>query len=58
MKIFEVIKKIFLTICTVAFFVFAIGMTILLLTFNKYGVTEIGGTSLVIIKEDTALNKS
>lgn len=55
MKIFEVIKKVFLSVCTVAFFVFAIGMTILLLNFNQYGVTELGGTSLVIIQEDTAL---
>ena len=57
MKALEVIKKIFLGILTVAFFTFAIVMTFLLLNFNDYGVTKVGDTSFVIIKDDIASEK-
>lgn len=52
MKVLNKIKQIFLTILGVAFFAFALIMTILLLNYNNFGVTQFGGTSLIIIKED------
>lgn len=51
MKIGKIIKKIFLGILGVVFFGFAIGITFLLLNYNKYGVTEIEDTSVIIIKK-------
>lgn len=36
----------------VVYFVFVIAMTILLLNFNDYGVTEFGDTSLIIINDE------
>ncbi len=50
MKILQIIKKVVIGILVVAFFVFAIAMTVLLLNYNKYGVTQFGDTTLVIIK--------
>lgn len=52
MKVLDIIKRIFFGILTIAFFTFAIIMTFLLLNYNKYGVTEIGDTSLILIKEE------
>ena len=57
MKVVETIKKIILTILGVAFFAFALCMTILLLYFNKYGVTQFGNTSLIIINEEITSEK-
>lgn len=51
MKVLNAIKKLFLGVLTLVFFVYAIIMTFLLLNFNKYGVTEVGDTSIVIIKD-------
>ena len=51
MKVLKLIKKIIIGILAVIFFGFAIGMTVLLLNVNRYGVSEFGDTSLVIIKE-------
>lgn len=51
-KIILTIKKIITSILAVLFFGFAIAMTILLLNYNKYGVTQFDNTSLIIIKEE------
>lgn len=48
---FEKVKRIvFITVCFI-YFAFALLMTVLLLNFNDYGVTQFGETSLVILKE-------
>lgn len=46
-KVLDIIKKVLIVI----FFIFTITMTILLLNFNKYGVTQFDETSLLIIKK-------
>lgn len=51
MKALETIKKIFITIIGVVYFAFALAMTILLLNFNNYGVTQFGDTSFIILKK-------
>lgn len=51
MKIIKLIKKILFGIFGALFFAFAIAITFLLLNYNKYGVTEIENTSIVIIKD-------
>jgi hypothetical protein len=52
MKIVKVLKKILIGIVGIIFFGFAIAMTILLLNFNDYGVTEFSDTSLVIMRNE------
>ena len=54
MKALKVVKKVLFIIIAVAYFSFASVMTILLLNYNKYNVTQFGDTSLVIIKEDVS----
>ena len=54
MKGLKVIKKIFLGIIGVIFFVFAVTMSIFLLNRNKFGVTEFNNTSYLAIKEKLA----
>ena len=44
----KVVKKVLLTIVGVLYFAFALCMTILLLNYNKYGITQFGETSLGI----------
>lgn len=51
MKALGIIKKIIVSIVLIAFFAFTITMTILLLNFNKFGVTQFDDTSLLIIKK-------
>ena len=51
MKVFKVIKRVFVSIILIAFFAFTITMTILLLNFNKYGLTQFDDTTLLIIKK-------
>ena len=51
MKIIQAIKKIIISIVLIAFFAFTITMTVLLLNFNKFGVTQFDETSLLIIKK-------
>jgi hypothetical protein len=53
-KIMQIIKKALTMILAVIFFAFAIAMTILLLNFNKYGVTQFDETSLIIMRERVA----
>lgn len=52
MKALKIIKKIVLGIFGVAFFAFALGMTILLLNYNKYGVSQFSDTSFIILKDE------
>lgn len=56
-KVFETIKKIVIGIVGTAYFIFALIMTILLLNFNDYGITQFGTKSLVIIN-DTIANEN
>lgn len=51
MKTLKLIKKILITLLLVIFFGFTIFLTILLLNYNKYGVTQFEDTSLLIIKK-------
>jgi hypothetical protein len=57
MKVVDVIKRILIGVVGVIFFVFAIAMTILLLNCNDYGVTKLGTTSLILIREEMSLDK-
>lgn len=51
MKAVNTIKKILMVIIGVLYFSFALLMTILLLNFNDYGVTQFGDTSLILLKD-------
>lgn len=51
MKVLNIIKKIIFSIILIIFFGFTIFMTILLLNFNDYGVTQFEDTSILIIKK-------
>lgn len=51
MKAIKIFKKIITSILLIAFFAFTITMTVLLLNFNKFGVTQFEDTSLLIIKK-------
>lgn len=55
-KVLKTLKNILFTIIGIAYFAFALFMTILLLNYNKYGITEIDKKQLVIIKEELAIN--
>ena len=50
-KIIKKIKSFITGVLMLAFFVFALSMTILLLNYNKYGLTQFGDTTLVIIND-------
>lgn len=54
MKVLNKIKNIFIGFLVVAFSIFALVMTLLLLNYNKYGVTEFGSKSLIIMDEQIA----
>lgn len=51
-KVLQVIKSFILGVLGCIFFAFAISITILLLNYNKYGLTQFGNTTLVMIKDD------
>lgn len=53
-KVFEVIKKIVVSLVVTVFFIFAVIMAILLINYNDYGVSQFGNTSLILVKEDTS----
>ena len=57
MKVLEKIKKIFIGIFITVFSCFILVMTILLLNFNQYGVTEFGDNSLIIINQTITSEK-
>ena len=50
-KVLEIIKNFILGVLGCIFFTFAISMTVLLLNFNKYGLTQFGSTTMVMINE-------
>lgn len=57
MKAVNVVKKVVITIIVVVFFLFAIAMTFLLLTHNKYGLSEFNGYTLVLINDEVSSDK-
>lgn len=52
LKALKIIKNIILGILGVIFFAFVLFMSILLLNYNDYGVTQINDKSLILVKED------
>lgn len=50
MSILKGIKRFFIGLILIVFFAFTIAMTVLLLNFNKFGVTQFDDTSLLIIR--------
>ena len=50
-KVVQAIKSFVVGVLGCLFFTFAIAMTILLLNFNKYGLTQFGNTTLVMISD-------
>lgn len=57
MKILNKIKEIIITIFMIVFFIFALSMTILLLNYNDYGLTQFGDKVLLVIKEEFSSDK-
>ena len=55
-KAIKIIKSTLFTIFGIAYFAFALFMTILLLNFNEYGVTQFGKKQLILVKEELAIN--
>lgn len=51
-KVLQKIKSLILGVLGCAFFAFALSMTMLLLNYNKYGLTQFGNTTFVIINDD------
>jgi hypothetical protein len=56
-KVLNGIKNVLIGIVGVVYFGFVIFIAVLLINYNDYGVTELGGTSVVIIKEELSSNK-
>ena len=56
-KVIKIIKSTLFTIFGIAYFAFALFMTILLLNFNEYGVTQFGKKQLILVKEEKLLQK-
>lgn len=52
MKVLNVIKSIVTSILGFVFFVFALGMTVLLLSYNDYGLSEFGNKTLILMTDD------
>jgi hypothetical protein len=57
MKVIQTIKKVLTGIVAIVFFTFVIAVTLLLLNYNKYGVTQFGDTSFILIKGDLSSEK-
>ena len=57
MKFFKTVKRIFFGVLLVIFLGFTITMTVLLLNYNKFGVTQFDDTSLLIIKNGFSSEK-
>ena len=54
MKALNTIKRILFTIIAIVYFSFALCMTILLLNYNKYGLTQFGNITLVKLTEQVS----
>lgn len=50
-KVLHIIKSFIVGVLGCIFFTFAISMTVLLLNYNKYGLTQFGSTTMVMINE-------
>lgn len=50
-KVIKKIKSFVAGVLMLVFFAFAISMTVLLLNYNKYGLTQFGNTTMVIIND-------
>ena len=55
MKALKTVKKVLFVIIGVAYFAFALAITILLLNYNDYNVTQFGDTSLIILNSKVSL---
>ena len=56
MKTLKVIKNIFIGTIAVIYFAFVICMTVLLLNYNDYGLTEFGNKTLVLLSDNISTN--
>ena len=54
-KVLKTVKSILFTIVGIAYFAFALFMTVLLLNFNEYGVTQFDKKQLVLINDELAI---
>ena len=52
MKVLNAIKRFFLGLLGIIFFVFALAMTILLLSYNDYGLSQFGNKTLVLMTDE------
>ena len=52
MKVLEAIKNFIIFVVVVAYFAFALFMTVLLLNYNRFNITQFGNDSLVMINEN------
>lgn len=55
MKKLKIVKKVLFVIIAVVYFTFALCMTILLLNYNDYNVTQVGDTSLIILNNKVSM---
>lgn len=55
--VFKKIKNVFSLLLGVVFFAFALAMSLLLLNYNKYGLTQFGDTTLIIINGNLTSEK-
>ena len=53
----KIVRNIIIGVVLIAFFAFAITMTVLMLNVNKYGVTEFEKSVILIIKDKVALEQ-
>ena len=51
-KVLQKIKSFILGVLGCIFFIFALSMTMLLLNYNKYGLTQFGNTTFVMINDE------
>ncbi len=51
-KVLQKIKSFILGVLMCIFFIFALSMTMLLLNYNKYGLTQFGNTTFVMINDE------
>lgn len=56
-KVFEIVKKVLSFVFFAIYFVFALIMTILLLNFNDYGVTQFDSTSFILVNDKISNDK-
>ena len=53
-KVLQLIKSFIMGVFGLIFFAFAISMTVLLLNYNKYGLTQFGNTTFVMVTDAIA----